>query len=179
MYSPSSVHQTDSAPTTSTATPIATEPAQGSHAGFPTVPADDATDAPRPAPLPVVPGATDLTVASRRVLSARVFYDESGGRDMSTTITTHLDLSPSGAWSFGSASGNWTVSDITADDWSRWGIEPYGPTHKIVLDGSSRGVGDGPIEASEGGVDYIWVIYHEGPPTIQAPGTIWMKFGGA
>jgi hypothetical protein len=97
---------------------------------------------------------------------------------MSNTITTHLNLSPSGAWSVGSASGNWADSDITADDWSRWGIEPSCPTHKIVLDGCNSG-GDGPIEESEGGVNYTWVIYCEGPPTIQAAGTIWMKFGGA
>ena len=88
-------------------------------------------------------------------------------------------MSDDGTWTFGSSSGTWDVSDITAGDGARWGIELYGPTQKVVLEGWNAGTADGPIEESGGQVDFIWVIYPEGPPAISAPGTVWIKFGRA
>lgn len=137
------------------------------YAGFPTFAPD------------VPPASAPVETTSWRVLSARIFYDQGGGGDLSTVITTRLELSGNGTWTFGSSSGAWDVRDITSGDWSRWGIQPYGPTQKVVLDGWNGGVADGPIEESGGQVDFVWVIYPEGPPTISAPGTVWMKFGRA
>ncbi len=119
------------------------------------------------------------STTSWRVLSARIFYDQGGGGSLSTTITTRLELSDDGTWTFGSSSGTWDVSGITAGDWARWGIDSYGPTQKVVLEGWNGGTADGPIEESGGQVDFIWVIYPESPPAISAPGTVWMKFGRA
>jgi len=114
-----------------------------------------------------------------RVYSARIFYDEGGGGTVDTTITRELELGGDGAWYFGSSSGTYEVSDVSADDWTRWAVDPYGPTRKITLFDWGGGVADGPIEESGGVVDFLWAIYHEGPPTIGAPGTVWMKFGHA
>lgn len=172
-----------SARATAPPTPVATEQNTDPYAGFPTFPPGSADPTPLGGSTPPVeeppPQAPVTEATSWRVLSARIFYDEGGGGDISDTITTHLELSQSGAWTFGSSSGGWTVSDITPDDWSRWEIDPYGPTRKIVLNGWNGAVADGPIEESGSVIDYIWVIYPEGPPTIQAAGTIWMKFGAA
>ena len=168
---------------TTSPTPIATEQNTDPYADFPTFPPGVPDPTPLGSSTPAAeappPQAPVAEVTSWRVLSARIFYDEGGGGDISDTVTTHLEFSQSGAWTFGSSSGGWAVLDITSDDWSRWGIDPYGPTRKIVLNGWNGGVADGPIEESGSGVDYIWVIYPEGPPTIQAAGTIWMKFGAA
>ncbi len=125
------------------------------------------------------PQAPAASTTAWRVLSARVFYDQGGGGSLSTAITTRLELSDDGTWTFGSSSGAWDVSDITAGDWARWGIESYGPMQKVVLAGWNGGPADGPIEESGGQVDLIWVIYPESPPAISAPGTVWMKFGRA
>ncbi len=137
------------------------------YAGFPTFPPD------------IPPASAPVETTAWRVLSARAFYDQGGGGDLSTVITTRLELSGDGTWTFGSSSGAWDVADITPDDWSQWGVQPYGPTQKVVLDGWDGGVAAGPIEESGGQVDFVWVIYPEGPPTISAPGTVWMKFGRA
>ncbi len=124
-------------------------------------------------------GANPEFAGAWRVYSARIFYDEGGGGTVDTTITRELELDAGGAWYFGSSSGTYEVSDISADDWARWGVDPYGPTRKISLFDWNGGVADGPVEESGGGVDFLWAVYHEGPPTIGAPGTVWMKFGHA
>jgi hypothetical protein len=149
---------------TDTAEPYNPDP----YAGFPTF-SPEATKAPPNEPAITQPW---------RVYSARIFYDEGGGGDVSNTITTPLNLSTDGSWSFSDSSGTWSAEPIADDDWTRWGIQPYGPSTKIVLDGWSAGAADGPIEEAQGGgADFIWVIYREGPPAIGAPGTVWMKFG--
>jgi hypothetical protein len=153
-------------PAAPTATPTPYDP--DPYAGFPTF-------APQPTQAPVKEAAI---TQSWRVYSARTFYDEGGGGDVSNTITTTLDLSTDGSWSFSDSSGNWSIEPTSDADWSRWGIQPYGPATKIVLQGWNGDSADGPIEESQsGGIDFIWVIYREGPPTIGAPGTVWMKFG--
>src|SRR3990172_1134970 len=74
----------------------------------------------------------------------------------------------------GSSNGTWYVTTIDAADWSRWGVEEYGPQRKVVLEGWNDDFGDGPIEDSEAGVDFLWVIYRVDDPS---PGVVQMKFG--
>ncbi len=133
---------------------------------------------PQPAQEPVS-ALNPEVVGVWRVYSARIFYDEGGGGTVDTTITRQLELAADGTWYFGSSAGSYSISDISADDWNRWGVEPYGPTRKITLFDWNGAVADGPMEESGGGVDFVWVIYPEGPPVTSAPGTVWMKFGHA
>ncbi len=190
--------QTTSAPSQPSATAAPTTaqrtaaPTPSAAAVKPTVSAAKPTTAPlppaqqgsNPPPAqPQDPGPRDLSdvdpalVGGWRVYSARVFYEAGGGGDLSNVITTQLQLSADGTWSFGSSSGDWSVSAIAPDDWSRWGVAAYGPTRKIELAGWNRDAADGPIDEGGGSVDFLWVIYSDGPPNIGAPGTVWMKFG--
>jgi hypothetical protein len=116
---------------------------------------------------------------SWRIYSARLFYDEGGAGEvgLSDTTSQRLELSASGTWRLGTSSGQYSVDAVSADDWTRWGVEPYGPQRKITLVGWNSDVADGPVEASDGRVDFLWVIYHESPPAVSAPGTAWLKFG--
>ena len=178
---PSATQQIASQPS---ATVNPTPAPQPTSAPAPQPPAAPVPQGSNPPPAqPQDPGPRDLSdvdpalVGGWRVYSARVFYDAGGGGDLSNVITTRLELSADGTWSFSSSSGEWSVSEIADDDWSRWGISPYGPTRKIELAGWNGDAADGPIEESGAGVDFLWVIYAEGPPTIGAPGTVWIKFG--
>ncbi len=117
-------------------------------------------------------------VGSWRIYSSRLFYDAGGAGVLGTTATQVLELKADSSYSFGSSSGTWSVESISSDDWTRWGIKPYGPTMKIILSGWNGGSADGPIEESTG-VDFIWVIYKVGPPIVSASGTVQMKFGHA
>ena len=115
-------------------------------------------------------------VGDWRVYSETLFYDAGGGggSDSSASTTRELSLNDDGAWEFGSSNGTWYVTAIDADDWSRWGVEDYGPQRKVVLEGWNDDVADGPIEDSEAGVDFLWVIYRVDEPS---PGVVQMKFG--
>jgi hypothetical protein len=53
-------------------------------------------------------------------------------------------------------------------------VEEYGPQRKVVLEGWNDDVADGPIEESEAGVDFLWVVYRVDDPS---PGVVQMKFG--
>jgi hypothetical protein len=132
-----------------------------------------------PGPDPVNPStsAGNDVAGQWRVLSARIYYDEGGGGDLSNTITHRLDLSSTGTWSFSTSSGSFDLSSIINDDWARWGVNSYGPARKIVLQGWNASSADGPIEESNGNVDYLWVIYRVEPPVVSNAGTIWLKFG--
>jgi hypothetical protein len=132
-----------------------------------------------PGPDPINPSTTQGNdVAGQwRVLSARIYYDEGGGGDLSSTITQRLNLSSTSTWSFSTSSGSFDLSSITNNDWTRWGVNSYGPARKIVLQGWNASFADGPIDESNGTVDYLWVIYHVEPPTVSNAGTIWLKFG--
>lgn len=111
---------------------------------------------------------------SWRIYSEYLYYLE-GGSQIITPVTTTLALNSDGAWTFGSSSGTWSVSAITSSDWTQWGISSYGPTRKLVLTNWNNGTSTGPIDESNGQVDFVWVIY---PATdISSPGTVWMKFG--
>ena len=115
-------------------------------------------------------------VGDWRVYSETLFYDAggSGGSDSSASTTRELSLNDDGAWEFGSSNGTWYVTTIDAADWNRWGVEDYGPQRKVVLEGWNDDVADGPIEESEAGVDFLWVIYRVDEPS---PGVVQMKFG--
>lgn len=125
------------------------------------------------------PGGSDasLFVDNWRVYSSRLYYDMGGGGSLGGTSSRYLELFANGKWQYGSSAGTWSLSAITGSDWKRWGVEAYGPTRKIVLSGWSEGAADGPVEESQGHVDFIWVIYRAVPPTVQAPGSVWLKFG--
>lgn len=109
-----------------------------------------------------------------RVYSQAIFYDSGGFNFMDTPATRLLELKPDYTWTFGNSEGTWRVSKITETDWTKWGVNAYGPTEKLVLDGWNNDVADGPIE---GNVDFLWVIYRTGPPTVQSPAQIQIKFG--
>jgi hypothetical protein len=164
-------------PTDAPGTTYVAPPGAGAN---PSAPALEPTPAPTvpatPAPT-AEPTAPPASFTSWRVYSARIYYDEGGGGDLSNVITTQLELSDSGAWHFSSSSGAWYTAAITAEDWQRWGADPYGPTSKLVLSGWNGGTADGPVEESGGYVDFLWVIYRVEPPEVSAPGTVWMKFG--
>ena len=115
-------------------------------------------------------------VGDWRVYSETLFYDAggSGGSDSSASTTRELSLNDDGTWEFGSSNGIWYVTTIDAADWSRWGVEEYGPQRKIVLEGWNDDFGDGPIEEAAGAVDFLWVIYRVDDPS---PGVVQMKFG--
>lgn len=115
-------------------------------------------------------------IGSWRIYSSRLYYDVGGGGTVDTSATQILELKANSKYEFSSSGGSWAVESISPDDWKRWGIEPYGPIKKITLSGWNDGIADGPIEESKR-VDFIWVIYKAKPPTVSAPGMVWMKFG--
>ncbi len=121
--------------------------------------------------------ADPVFVGSWRIFSERIFYDIGGAGSAAVPVTRNLELLKDGTWKFGDSQGTWTLTEITNEDWSRWGINSYGPTRKIILDKWNKATADGPIEETKDYVDFIWAIYHVEPPLVQNAGTIWMKFG--
>lgn len=113
-------------------------------------------------------------VGSWRPYSESIYYD-SGGNKSITPVTRRLNLNSGGQWSFGSSNGNWRVENISQNDWKNWGINPYGPTRKIILTGWNKSSAGGPIEESGGRIDFLWVIYRS--QSSFGPATIWIKFG--
>lgn len=136
---------------------------------------------------PAMPDATAATAAGDkealkemahvwRIYSARLFYDIGGAGSIGGTTRT-LELAEDGKWNFGDGShGTWSSVPIVEDDWKKWGVEPYGPARKIVLDGWNDAVADGPIEEGTQGADFFWVIYRNNEQGDNA-GQIQMKFG--
>ncbi|MBI4586192.1 MAG: hypothetical protein HY717_19450 [Planctomycetes bacterium] len=112
-----------------------------------------------------------------RVYSSRLFYDIGGAGAAGDKVYRQVELSADGRWRFGSSSGKWSVSPAGAEDWKRWKVQPYGPSRKITLQGWNGINASGPIEESEGNLDFFWVIYHAEPPAVAAAGDIHMKFG--
>ncbi|MEW6455813.1 MAG: hypothetical protein AB1410_03745 [Acidobacteriota bacterium] len=117
-----------------------------------------------------------------RVYSERLVYDEGGAGPWLTAskrnaVTRKLELKADGTWSFGSSQGKWRISPISASDWEKWKIPSYGPTRKIILEGWNKNTASGAVEEGDSGVNFIWVLYRVGPPTVSRPGTVHMKFG--
>ena len=96
-----------------------------------------------------------------------------------TKNTRTLDLTADGKWQIGGSSGTWRVYSIKESDWQKWGIESYGPTRKIILDGWNKGIADGPIEETESNVDFFWVIYEVTLETYGEPRLAQIKYGHA
>lgn len=116
-------------------------------------------------------------VGSWRIFSERIFYDIGGAGSAAVPVTRNLELLKDGTWKFGDSKGKWTVTEITSEDWARWGINSYGPTRKITMDGWNKATADGPVEEEKNQIDFIWVVYHVEPPQVQNAGTVWLKFG--
>lgn len=107
--------------------------------------------------------------------SARIDYDNGSGSVMPAG-TQRLVISGK-HWRYGASSGTVKVAPISAADWTRWHISPYGPTRKATFVGWNHGRADGPLEEEPGRVDFIWILYRAKPPTVHAPGTVSLKFG--
>ncbi len=121
-------------------------------------------------------GSADPSLAgSWRIYSEEISYDY-GGSNTIAPVNRTLELSADGTWSFGASSGTWRVANITAADWNKWYVSPYGPKRKIVLDGWDGYGADGPIEETGGRPDFFWAMYR---PKDQNdfPGIVMMKFG--
>lgn len=90
-----------------------------------------------------------------------------------------MTITADGKWKLETDPGKWSTSPITDADWKRWNAKPNGPTRKVVFDGFNVTGADGPIVMSSTGsrVDFFWLIYRVGPPTVSAPGTIETKYG--
>jgi hypothetical protein len=120
-------------------------------------------------------------VGSWRIHSSRLFFDAGGASHLGTILNTPgsrtLDLFQDGTWKFGRSSGSWSVSEAAAEDWKRWGVEAYGPKRKIVLSGWNQGQGTGPVEESDKGIDFFWILYRAEPPAVSDPGMVHAKFG--
>ena len=109
-----------------------------------------------------------------RIHSETAFWDAGGSTVLDTPVTTELALGAGGDWHFASSSGRWSIQEIDATDWERWGIDAYGPTRRLVLDGWGGDSADGPIEDDEtGDAEGLWVIYRVTDPMS---GTVWMNF---
>lgn len=112
-----------------------------------------------------------------RIYSEAIFYDAGGNDWLDMPSTRKLELKADRTWNFGSSSGTWAVSAVTDENWERWAVADYGPEKKLTLYGWNDDMGDGPVEESSGNIDFFWVIYRTGPPTVKYPGQIQMKFG--
>jgi len=122
-------------------------------------------------------GTESEAVGRWRAFSEYIYYDEGASNILDTASTRILELKTNHRWEFGSSGGTWGVEDIADADWEKWKTGSYGPTKKIVLNGWSNGVGDGPIEETESRIDFMWIIYRAEPPTVSKPGQIQIKFG--
>ena len=75
-------------------------------------------------------------LGSWRIFSERIFYDIGGAGSAAVPVTRNLELLKDGTWKFGDSKGKWTVTEITAADWTRWGINEKG--EKVEISDSQR-----------------------------------------
>jgi hypothetical protein len=132
-------------------------------------------NAPATAPAAALSSEERRLVGSWRTYSLRIFYDAGGASNLGSG--PDIELRADGTWRTADASGRWSTAPIADGDWKRWGLTPYGPTNKIVLERFFGSGADGPIETSGGRVDFFWAIYRVGPPTISTPGLVHAKYG--
>ncbi len=118
-------------------------------------------------------------IGSWRALSSRIFYDIGGGGALGSGTGRPLEINQDGSWQFGTSAGTWAIEEIKENDWKKWNINSYGPKKKIVLDKWNGDSADGPIEESDSKVDFFWVIYKTGPPTVSSKGQVQAKYGHA
>lgn len=123
-----------------------------------------------------VQSVTDLAsvVGTWRIISETVYWNNGLSQSI-TPVTTQLKINSGGSWSFGSSSGTWTTSAITAQDWTDWGIAEYASaTNKLTLANWNNDTSKGPIDETNGVIDNIWIIYNTTSQT-NGDGVIWMK----
>ncbi|MDO8627626.1 MAG: hypothetical protein Q7K42_04125, partial [Candidatus Diapherotrites archaeon] len=117
-----------------------------------------------------------------RAYSKGIYYDD-GDWDFAETPTELMKLFDDNTWSHGSLNGTWETLPIQENDWTKWGIESYGPTRKMFLHGwpnkENPDGADGPIEERGAIVDYFWTIYRTDAPEEKSPAQVQMKFGHA
>ncbi|MDO8427960.1 MAG: hypothetical protein Q7S92_01990 [Candidatus Diapherotrites archaeon] len=101
---------------------------------------------------------------------------QAGGASGFVPSTRMLEIKRDGTWEFGNSTGTWEIQNIQANDWSKWLVEDYGPTQKIVFNEWNETGADGPIERSTR-LDFFWIIYQVGPPVFETEKQLQMKFG--
>ena len=127
---------------------------------------------------PVTSSSQDAELAgSWRVYSERLYYDIGGAGALGIPVSRRLDLEADGTWAFGDSHGTWSTSAIDDRDWKQWDIAAYGPTTKIVVEDWNQATAMGPLERTGSRTDFIWLIYHVKPPTVNHAGVVWIKFG--
>lgn len=114
-----------------------------------------------------------------RAYSSRLFYDAGGGGAVGSGTGQPLELNSDGSWQLSTSAGTWNVENIKEEDWKTWNIDSYGPKRKIVLDNWNGGIASGPVEESNGRIDFFWVIYRAQPPIVSSPGQVQAKYGHA
>ncbi|MBI3032702.1 hypothetical protein HYY69_04460 [Candidatus Woesearchaeota archaeon] len=134
-------------------------------------------------PTPSPPQKGTLTnqnlAGSWRIYSQAIFYDK-GGNSISPPLSRRFELKSDGTWEWGNSKGTWEIKLIEPEDWKKWSLQSYGPTSKIVFKNWVPGWSDGPIEESQGSVDFMWLIFRGQSTKGDAPpdyGTIQMKLG--
>ncbi len=90
--------------------------------------------------------------------------------------TTILELKADKTWTFGTSQGTWKVLPIEDEDWQKWGVDPYGPKKKIVLENFGDDGGSGPIEAYKGEVSFFWAMYKATNPETGKQASFQKKF---
>ena len=128
------------------------------------------------APGPADPKKEDVIFSEKQLVgkwkmhSQGRYQDEVGEWVFESDLSRILEIKEDKTWDFGPSKGTWNVLPIEEDDWKRWGVSPYGPAKKIVMDKWNQKGADGPIEANSGQVSFFWVIYtvqYEGKPKPQ------------
>ncbi len=114
-----------------------------------------------------------------RAFSSRLFYDAGGGGAVGSGTGQPLEINAEGSWQLSTSAGTWKIENIKEEDWKTWNIDSYGPKRKIVLDNWNSAIASGPVEESDGRVDFFWVIYRAEPPIVSAPGQVQAKYGHA
>jgi hypothetical protein len=105
-----------------------------------------------------------------RAYSARIYYDEGGGGSTGG-FTVPLELTADGQWHFGKSHGTFKVSQITDDDWARWGVNSYGPTRKVTFNDWSSSTADGHMDIWNVNRDLVRVTHRAGrlEPMVPLP----------
>ena len=110
--------------------------------------------------------------------SELLLYDE-GESSAPRPPPDQLNLEPGGTWVFGGNKGTWEFTTIESGDWERWHwTAPRDSKLKLVFVNWNGDAADGPVVFSESrNVDFFWVVYRVGPPAIESPATVQIRFG--
>ena len=99
-------------------------------------------------------------------------------RSFSDTKNTQvLELRSDGTWTLSTSNGRWRVEPIQDTDWVKWGGDPDGSTRKIVFENWNNQVADGPVQETEEGVDFFFIIYNVTLETYGESVQVQLKYG--